>query len=379
MNTAPPRTYSPAYKNNAVILASVSGLLVGVALLLNVFENNQAIYIPLFLTAAVALLTFLIASHTEHGLAALVLMSVSLMCLGVYLLFAYDPGTQAKLFWFLLFPPMLMLCLGLWYGTLLFLLFFTFLLAAFFSPVSNYLANDYPPAVNLRFLAAMFGAWVFSWLSEYARYRTQQALQRAMERLEHDALTDSLTGLGNRRDFQAFFNWVQIKALRDQKSFCLILIDIDHFKAINDRHGHEVGDAVLRHTALVLGEHLRADARLFRWGGEEFIALLSETPFESACVAAERLRRSIMETPYRNGDLRIEYSISLGLYCGGIAEEMRKQVAAADGMLYTAKNHGRNQVQSLRRRQEAPAPLPGNAGQRKTDSPPCRIAPARWA
>lgn len=334
------------YARHAMILSTVSGLLVFLALLINGLEKNLVICTPLCLVALVCLVSILLARYKNNGLTALILVSLALMSLGMYLLFFYDRGGQEKLFWFLLFPPMVMLCLGTRYGNILFFLFFFFLAAAFLGPFRPYLANSYPLSLSLRFLVAMFGAWVFSWLLERARQSTQIALQEALKRLEHEALTDPLTGLGNRRDFQAFFDWVQAKAVREQQPFCLVLIDIDHFKDVNDRHGHDVGDAVLRHTANLLGERIRAGGRLFRWGGEEFAALLLETSFAEARKAAERLRRSIEEHPYRDGELCVRYTISLGLYCGSLDEELARQVERADDLLYKAKHYGRNQVQS---------------------------------
>ncbi len=90
---------------------------------------------------------------------------VSLMLLGSFLLFGYEAGTYSKLFWFLLLPPMLMFCLGLRHGTLLFALFFALLLLSFFGPLRSFLPHEYPLPDRLRFLAAMSGAWIFSALN----------------------------------------------------------------------------------------------------------------------------------------------------------------------------------------------------------------------
>ena len=334
------------YARHAMILSAVGGLLIFLALLINYLEENLAICAPLCLVALICLISFLLARYKSTGFTALILISLALMGLGMYLLFFYDQGGQEKLFWFLLFPPMVLFSLGTRYGNRVFFLFFFFLAAAFWGPLSPYLANRYPQSLSVRFLAVMFGAWIFSWLLERARQSTQTALYGALQRLEHEALTDPLTGLGNRRDFLVFFNWVQAKAIREQQPFCLAFIDIDHFKAINDRHGHSVGDAVLRHTAEMLGEQIRAGGRLFRWGGDEFAVLLLETSFTEACNAAERLRRSIEEHPYRAGDMCVRCTISLGLYCGSLYEELASQVERVDDLLYKAKHHGRNQVQS---------------------------------
>lgn len=332
------------YAIHAVILSFVSLLLLSLTLLFNAIEKNFPLCVALCITASVVVLCLCIVRMKSGGLTALILLCSALMCLGGYLLFFHSDDTYAKLFWFLLFPPMLMFCVGLWSGSLLFLVYFIFLIAAFLGPLEPFLAYSYPLPVRIRFLAAMFGAWIFSWLSEYAHQRTRHALGLAMTRLERESLTDPLTGLGNRRDFQNFFAWLQAKTLRDKKTFCLALIDLDHFKRINDRYGHEVGDAVLRHVVQVLSSRMRGEDRLFRWGGEEFIAIMPDISPPEAQKTAERLRLSVEQTPYTHRDIQIPYTISMGLHCGEIGQEMNAQIALADSLMFMAKRSGRNQV-----------------------------------
>ncbi len=333
------------FRINALIMSLVTMILVITALAINIQENNTTLYIPLTAVACIVVAAFFISFYTKNSLFSMIMTCATLIALGFYLIFGYAHSTDATLFWFLLYPPMIMLCLGLFYGTIIFSLLFIGILLSFLGPLSPYLVIDYPLPMRVRFLTVFLGAWMFSWFLEYTRHRAQRELNAAMIRLEREALTDSLTNLGNRRDFYNFFSWIQAKARREKKHFCLAMIDIDLFKTVNDRYGHDVGDAVLQHTARILSSRLRAGSRLFRWGGEEFIALMPETNEQEAVIAAERLRRSMEESPYIGSGLRIPYTVSIGMHCGPIDEPVGDQINIADAMLYQAKNSGRNRVE----------------------------------
>ncbi len=346
------------YRTNSIALSLSSLFLISIALIFNISEGNESLYLPLVVSDCVILACLAYIGATGKGFVPILVNCLTLMSIGVYLLLFYDRGVESKLFWFILFPPMLMLCLGLRYGSLIFVLFFLFLLAVMVGPLTPYLSYEYPAPVRFRFLAVFFGSFFFSCFSEYARSRTQKELWRALDRLERESLTDPLTGLGNRRDFQNFFTWLQAKSIREKRPFCIALIDIDHFKKINDRHGHEAGDAVLRHTAQMLIPRMRAGDRLFRWGGEEFVILMPETTCTEARNAMERLRGEIECSPCDYDAECIGYTISVGLHCGEATEAMREQVAAADSMLYKAKRSGRNQVQCLPEQEQSAALTP---------------------
>lgn len=163
------------------------------------------------------------------------------------------------------------------------------------------------------------------------------------------AVTDPLTGLFNRRYAMARLEHIAAEAQRTRQGFAVLAMDLDRFKAINDRHGHPAGDTTLVETARRMIECLRQDDLLARIGGEEFLAVLRGCSLEQATRAADRIRRAICERPVRlpNGqEIAVTLSIGLVLSDGsqGSGTEADALLAQADRALYAAKSDGRNQV-----------------------------------
>lgn len=170
-------------------------------------------------------------------------------------------------------------------------------------------------------------------------------------RLERQALTDPLTGLGNRRYLENQAAMEIARAERNGAPLALIAIDLDHFKRINDAHGHDVGDLVLQSFANTAQQQLRAGDVLCRMGGEEFVVLLPDTSRDQALLIAQRLREAIAATPVEVGHLAPEsgtlaYSASLGVTLVSAGEKtLRPAIKRADQGLYAAKEAGRNRVE----------------------------------
>lgn len=162
--------------------------------------------------------------------------------------------------------------------------------------------------------------------------------------LRHLADTDELTGLWNRRRFNAEVARERDRLVRSGRPVTLINIDIDRFKRINDRHGHPVGDDVLRGVARTLDENLRTTDVLARIGGEEFAVVLPDTDGEAAMVVAEKLRATVARTDYATeaGPMRVTVSIGGAELAPQQAAEATVQ--AADQALYRAKAAGRDRV-----------------------------------
>jgi diguanylate cyclase (GGDEF)-like protein len=170
--------------------------------------------------------------------------------------------------------------------------------------------------------------------------------KRTNEKLEHLAKTDPLTGLYNRRHF---FNVAEIEiaeAVRRQSSLCIILFDIDHFKAINDTYGHQVGDLVLQSLATCCKQPLRDRDLIARYGGEEFIILLPDTDSTQACRIGEDLLSTLSREPVVSNGKRVQITVSLGIASVDFNSEtsIDQLVEQADQALYKAKQGGRNQV-----------------------------------
>jgi len=173
----------------------------------------------------------------------------------------------------------------------------------------------------------------------------------ATERLKLAGLTDGLTGVHNRRYFESRCLEEVQAARRSKLPLVCLLLDVDHFKRINDSHGHPAGDAVLRYVARLIRAQLRGSDVVARYGGEEFVMLLPATPLSAALDTAERIRRVIaaQSMPVQTAEpLRITVSIGAALLPGEGEGDAAIQAAAlvqrADQALYAAKQGGRNRV-----------------------------------
>lgn len=166
----------------------------------------------------------------------------------------------------------------------------------------------------------------------------QKVLEKKLHRL---ATTDELTGLYNRRMFKELCNKEISRAERHHKSFSLAIFDIDYFKNINDTHGHDIGDFVLKTMAQLCMEQIRQDDSLARWGGEEFVLLLPNTALREAVELCERLRQTIAE--YNFSQLP-QITVSFGLTEFVPEDDIESLVKKADQALYAAKESGRNKL-----------------------------------
>lgn len=156
---------------------------------------------------------------------------------------------------------------------------------------------------------------------------------------------DPLTGIGNRAALEDHLAREVALARRHHQSLSLLVVDIDWFKQVNDRHGHTIGDAVLRSVARVTKELLRGDDLLFRFGGEEFVVLLRGTPQDGALIVAERIRAAIAAASCICEGKDIKVTVSLGV--ATLREEDGDRLFdRADHALYEAKQQGRNRVQA---------------------------------
>lgn len=173
-----------------------------------------------------------------------------------------------------------------------------------------------------------------------------EQLQNSQETLKDLASHDGLTGLYNHREFYRLLEEEVKRSLRYHHSFSLLIVDLDHFKAVNDTYGHQVGDEVLCAIATLILGKVRSTDRVARYGGEEFVIILTETPGSDAQVIAERIRISVSSHPIAvTQEEKVNLTVSIGLSAfpedGGSGKEI---IHAADQALYAAKNAGRNKV-----------------------------------
>ena len=170
----------------------------------------------------------------------------------------------------------------------------------------------------------------------------QKAYQATLERL---ATTDHLTGLLNRRAFLEATEREIRRAHRYGQSLSLLMLDVDHFKNINDTHGHPAGDEVLRRIAAACRDMLRDEDLTGRLGGEEFAVTLVQAPLGAAIAVAERLRKTIGDLVIEHDGKTLKATVSIGVVEYGIrASTLSSLVSQADELLYAAKHAGRNRV-----------------------------------
>jgi two-component system, cell cycle response regulator len=187
-----------------------------------------------------------------------------------------------------------------------------------------------------------------------ARVRTQVRKRRYTERLRDSfqmsiemAITDALTGLSNRRYMESHLATLIEQAATRGKSLAALVLDIDYFKAINDSHGHDAGDDVLRDFALRIKRSIRGIDLACRYGGEEFVIIMPETDMAVAAMVAERLRRRVAADPFAvaQGTRHIPVTISIGIAgLRGKEDTAASLLKRADEALYRAKRDGRNRV-----------------------------------
>jgi diguanylate cyclase (GGDEF)-like protein len=193
--------------------------------------------------------------------------------------------------------------------------------------------------LNLAISAAITLLVMTILLSTVRRYQT---------RLEKSAATDSLTTLLNRQAFDFVFRQAQLDAERTRQPMCVVLVDIDLFKQVNDQHGHLIGDHVLREIALIIKRSLRDSDVTCRWGGEEFLVLLKNCTLEKATSIAENLRSTIAGNDFSRTTAltktRLTLTVSMGVAQCKENEDEDSVFERADVALYQAKESGRNSV-----------------------------------
>ena len=185
------------------------------------------------------------------------------------------------------------------------------------------------------------------------RTRTQILRKQYQDRLRHNfhrsmelAVTDSLTGLYNRRYMSNHLDAMLQRAKMDYKPVCVMIMDIDFFKRVNDTHGHDVGDEVIREFSARIGASVRGIDLSCRYGGEEFVVVMPDTDLSVASTVSERLRRQISEKPFsvNKGALNLDLTCSIGVTVSREGENSESLLKRADEALYKAKRDGRNRV-----------------------------------
>lgn len=203
-------------------------------------------------------------------------------------------------------------------------------------------------------LAKAYGLGLYDYISRpyfreevLARVRNISEIHEKMKEFEKLLIRDYLTGLYNRRVFMDRFNEEIAWSVMYNEPFSLMMIDIDHFKKINDTYGHACGDEVLRQVAATMLSAMRVQDITARYGGEEFIALLPNTNANSVAYAAEELRSAVQDKEFlcnNSGRIPVTISVGVAVFEGSPGMTLDSIISQADNALYDAKEGGRNRV-----------------------------------
>lgn len=173
----------------------------------------------------------------------------------------------------------------------------------------------------------------------------QERLVAAAERAQFQAMHDVLTGLFNRRAILEMLEREGARLVREDGWMSVLMVDVDHFKKLNDTHGHLVGDVALQEVAQRIKKAVRPYDSVGRYGGEEFLAVAPGCRVEDAPALGERIRRQVSETPLVIGDRELDITVSIGVSTGRPGAPATQLLRGADAALYAAKDAGRNRVE----------------------------------
>lgn len=240
-------------------------------------------------------------------------------------------------FWLLLMPPLSLLLLGLLRGAIMSFIFG--IVGVILVTTTQRLPDnslDVPLLINS--MVSYLSIWAMSHVYEHCRLNI-------ISKLQHVAAHDPLTGLYNRLHLEGIFQRLRQQHQKKQQNFALLLIDVDYFKQLNDRFGHEVGDTVLADLAARMRHLTHEDDWLFRVGGEEFCILLPNHNQQQAWDCAELLRHSVAEHHVTCQQQHVRFTISVGIAIWPLeGETLDTLYRSADDALYQAKHLGRNQT-----------------------------------
>ncbi len=230
--------------------------------------------------------------------------------------------------------------LGAHRGAMVIAAMFCITLLLFLAPIPG--VTEYSTVFMVRFGAAFLALALFITLHEFARARSQAELIRLSEQIDRLSYTDTLTGLPNRRHMIDRLETENSRYQRHARPYALLYGDIDDFKVINDRFGHQSGDQALRAVADTLRAQLRQHDMVCRWGGEEFLALLPETDADVALEVAEKLRLAVADIAFSAGGTPHRLTMSFGVQAAVAEGSIDHFIHLADQKLYRAKQRGKN-------------------------------------
>ncbi len=198
--------------------------------------------------------------------------------------------------------------------------------------------------INDKDIYAMHVFWIlcsfsFGFLGAFVFDKSRRAVFMSQQKLHHLAITDELTGTYNRNHLNSVFLQELEKVIVTDKTFGILMVDLDHFKNINDTFGHAKGDEVLQKVAHVLSDSIRSYDTLVRWGGEEFVVIVVDVDEKAIISLCEKINKNVEEN---NSEVELTVTVSIGATLFQKQDTQDSMISRADKALYQAKGKGRN-------------------------------------
>ncbi|MCJ8311845.1 MAG: GGDEF domain-containing protein [Saccharospirillaceae bacterium] len=269
------------------------------------------------------------------------IMISTLMILMLYLIYCGGVANTGPL-WIYIIPPVTLFFSGLQRGLITLAIFSLSVCLMLFYPDDILLGTTYSFEFKSRLIYSFFTVTCLFVAYEYIREKSYNDLELLKQKFEQQAKHDMLSGLLNRRGMIENIRYEFKRNHRAQSDLSLIMCDIDKFKRINDEYGHEKGDKVIKTVARLFENNLREQDTLSRWGGEEFLFLLPMTDIRQATIVAEKLRKKIEMTTFKQDGSEFRITVSMGLYQYHKEDKINDMINQADNNLYKAKEQGRN-------------------------------------
>ncbi len=268
-------------------------------------------------------------------------ITVAVSFMTVYLIYTGGYNGTGSLWGF---PAILVIVILQGFKKSLFLLPVLFITVALIFTIHPTEAMIYESAYQIRYLGSMAVISILIMIYEYRRVRAEQQIIEMNQKLHETSLKDALTGLLNRRAAESELQKQFAKFQRHQTPLSVVMLDIDHFKNINDTLGHSAGDKVLIEVAKTLSEFSRVEDSVARWGGEEFLIILPNSNLYEATQTAEKMLKHLRNMTFSDLNIEDPVTASFGVQNLMPTQDLESLLKAVDKKLYRAKELGRNRV-----------------------------------
>lgn len=329
------------------LIASFGWIAVSVLVTISIVNVYQESYAFVLFTAGfAAVIVSCIASLYAFGWLRPIIHIYGILMILLTAGMIVSGGVQGNGFlWLFILPAVCFYLMGHTLGATYVCLILATIMVLFFTPVLAEFCYTYPFQFKIRFLLAILGCAGISMAAEISRCQISRRYHLALDELELATLTDPLTGLLNRRGGLEKLEHHNALARRNKLPYSVLMVDVDHFKKVNDVYGHATGDVVLKEFAKLFLGAVRDQDNVIRWGGEEFLFVLPLTDLSGALQVAGKLCSAVKANQISTTAGALSVTCSVGVAEVNEPWSYEQTIARADALLYIAKQKGRDRVE----------------------------------